>query len=231
METIESGNTIRLLIADDHLFYREGIRALLVPLPMLVIVGEAASGEEAISQAEQMQPDVVLMDIKMPGINGIDAARRIIETRPAIKILMVTMFDDDESVFAAMRAGARGYILKDADREELVRAINAVYGGEAIFSPAIAARMMSYFAGLPRQGVTLPVQSIPPRAFPDLTNREREILHLIAQGHNNTAIVAYLHISLKTVQNHVASILSKLQVASRAQAIIRARDAGLGESR
>lgn len=231
METRESGNTIRLLIADDHLFYREGIRALLVPLPMLVILGEAASGEEAISQTEQLQPDVVLMDIKMPGINGIDAVRRIIETRPAVKVLMVTMFDDDESVFAAMRAGARGYILKDADREELVRAINAVYKGEAIFSPAIAARMMSYFAEQPRQEVTVPVQSIPPRAFPDLTNREHEILLLIAQGHNNIAIAAYLHISLKTVQNHVASILSKLQVASRAQAIIRARDAGLSEGR
>ena len=231
METIKSENTIRLLIADDHLFYREGIRALLAPLPMFVIVGEAASGEEAISQTVQMQPDVVLMDIKMPGINGIDAARRIIETQPAVKVLMVTMFDDDESVLAAMRAGARGYILKDADREELVRAINAVYEGEAIFGSAIAARMMSYFARQPRQELTLSTQSIPPRAFPDLTNREHEILLLIAQGHNNTAIAAYLHISLKTVQNHVASILSKLQVASRAQAIIRARDAGLSEGR
>jgi DNA-binding NarL/FixJ family response regulator len=198
---------------------------------MFVILGEAASGEEAISQTEQLQPDVVLMDIKMPGINGIDAVRRIIEARPAVKVLMVTMFDDDKLVFAAIRAGARGYILKDADREEHVRAINAVYGGEAIFSPTIAARMMSYFAGQSRQEVTLPVQSIPPRAFPDLTNREREILLLIAQGHNNTAIAAYLHISLKTVQNHVASILSKLQVVSRAQAIIRARDAGLSEGK
>jgi DNA-binding NarL/FixJ family response regulator len=215
---------IRLLIADDHLFYREGVRTLLAPLSEFLIAGEATSGEEVITLAREKQPDVILMDIKMPGVNGIEATRQILETQPTIKVLIVTMFDDDESVFAAMRAGARGYLLKDADREELVRAIMAVNEGGAIFGSAIAERMITYFTGLPRQAAS----SFSPQAFPELTNREREILHLIAQGRTNAAIATYFSLSLKTVQNHVGNILSKLQVANRAEAIIRARDAGLG---
>ncbi|SRR5579875_1623181 len=211
--------TIRLLIADDHTFYREGVRAMLQGLPEIEVIGEAVDGDEAIASAESLQPDVILMDIKMPGINGIEATRRILHASPHIKTLIVTMFEDDDSVFAAMRAGARGYLLKDADQDELTRAVKAVYRGEAIFSPAIAQRMIHYFSALPQSASAI--------AFPDLTEREREILYLIAQGKNNTAIAHHLTISLKTVQNHVSNIFSKLQVADRAQAIVRARDAGL----
>ena len=210
---------IRLLIADDHAFYREGVRTMLLGLPDMEVIGEAASGDDTIARAEALQPDVILMDIKMPGTNGIEATRRILHTSPHIKVLVVTMFEDDDSVFAAMRAGARGYLLKDADQDELVRAVKAVYRGEAIFSPAIAQRMIHYFSALPQTASAI--------AFPDLTEREREILHLIAQGESNTAIARHLTLSLKTVQNHVSNIFSKLQVADRSQAIARARDAGL----
>lgn len=210
---------IRLLIADDHTFYREGIRAMLQGLAEIEVVGEAANGEETMTQAEALQPDVILMDIKMPGVNGIEATRRILNASPHIRVLVVTMFEDDESVFAAMRAGARGYLLKDADHDELVRAVKAVSRGEAIFSPVIAQRMIHYFSALPQSASTT--------AFPELTTREREILQRIAQGESNSAIANHLAVSLKTVQNHVSNIFSKLQVADRAQAIIRARDAGL----
>jgi len=212
-------DSIRLLIADDHAFYREGVRTMLLGLPDMEVIGEAASGDETIARAEALQPDVILMDIKMPGTNGIEATRRILQANPHIKVLVVTMFEDDDSVFAAMRAGARGYLLKDADQDELVRAVKAVSRGEAIFSPAIAQRMIHYFSALPQTASAI--------AFPDLTEREREILHLIAQGESNAAIAKRLTLSLKTVQNHVSNIFSKLQVADRAQAIVRARDAGL----
>jgi DNA-binding NarL/FixJ family response regulator len=210
---------IRLLIADDHAFYREGVRTMLLGQPDMEVIGEASGGDETIVRAESLQPDVILMDIKMPGVNGIEATRRILHTSPHIQVLVVTMFEDDDSVFAAMRAGARGYLLKDADQDELVRAVKAVYRGEAIFSPAIAQRMIHYFSALPQTASAM--------AFPDLTAREREILHLIARGESNTAIAKRLTLSLKTVQNHVSNIFSKLQVADRAQAIVRARDAGL----
>lgn len=212
-------NHIRLLIADDHIFYRDGIRAMLLDLPEMEVVGEASNGDEAISQAEALQPDVILMDIKMPGTNGIEATRRILNTSPHIGVLVVTMFEDDDSVFGAMRAGARGYLLKDADHDELVRAVQAISRGEAIFSPAIAQRMIHYFSALPQAASAI--------MFPELTVREREILQRIAQGESNTVIANHLGLSLKTVQNHVANIFSKLQVVDRAQAIIRARDAGL----
>src|SRR5215467_9492529 len=211
---------IRLLIADDHPFYRQGVRAMLSGVPELEVVGEAATGEEAVALAAALQPEVILMDLKMPGTNGIEATRRIRSTSPHIQILVITMFEDDDSVFAAMRAGARGYVLKDADQDELVRAVTAISRGEAIFSPAIAERLIRYFAALPPTASAL--------AFPDLTSREREILHLIAQGKNNAAIAQKLVLSLKTVQNHVSNIFSKLQVADRARAIVRAREAGLG---
>lgn len=214
---------IKVLIADDHVFYREGVRALLSNVPEVEVVGEANNGEEAIAQANELKPNVILMDLKMPGMNGIDATRKINETQPNIGVLVITMFDDDDSVFAAMRAGARGYLLKDADKDEVVRAIIAVERGEAIFSPAIAKRMMQYFAAPSSSS-----KKNQPSEFSELTDRELEILDLIAQGHNNLVIANKLSLSIKTVQNYVSSILTKLQIADRAQAIVRARKAGLG---
>jgi len=216
---------IKVLIADDHVFYREGVRALLGTVPDVEVIGEANDGDEAIVQANDLKPNVILMDLKMPGMNGIDATRRIHETHPDIGVLVITMFDDDDSVFAAMRAGARGYLLKDADKDEVVRAIVAVERGEAIFSPAIAQRMMQYFSSSP----VASSKKNQPDEFAKLTERELEILHLIAQGHNNMVISNKLSLSIKTVQNYVSSILTKLQVADRSQAIVRAREAGLGK--
>ena len=210
---------IRILIADDHPVFRYGLRALLAAEPTTEVIGEATTGEEAIAKASSLQPDVILMDLNMPGINGIEATRRILEMTPHMSILVLTMFDDDDSIFAAMRAGARGYLLKGAEGEETMRAIQAVSSGEAIFSPAIARKLMQYF------GARRP--TAPPQAFPELTEREREILTLIAQGYTNAAIAEKLVLSPKTVRNHVSNIFSKLQVADRAEAIIRARDAGL----
>src|SRR5919199_352168 len=208
---------IRVLIADDHLFYREGLRVMLSAVPEIQLVGEAATGDEAIDRALALQPDVVLMDLKMPGASGIEATRRILRESPRIGVLVLTMFDDD-SVFAAMRAGARGYLLKDARLDDVVRAIDAVGRGEAIFSASIAQRLLSYFAS--SRSSTL--------AFPELTEREHEILALIAHGHTNEQIAGQLVVSIKTVRNHVSTIFSKLQVADRAQAVVRAREAGLG---
>lgn len=217
---------IKVLIADDHIFYREGVRALLGNSPEITVVGEANNGDEVIAKAADLNPDVILMDLKMPGINGIEATRRIIQGQPNVGILVITMFDDDDSVFAAMRAGARGYLLKDADKDELVRAIVAVERGGAIFSPAIAQRMIQYFTASPaRQSASKKTDE-----FTELTERELEILDLIAQGHNNMVIANKLSLSIKTVQNYVSSILTKLQVADRAQVIVRAREAGFGKS-
>jgi len=218
---------INVLIADDHVFYREGVRALLSNSPEITVIGEANNGDEVVAKAAELHPDVILMDLKMPGMNGIEATRRIIQGQAKIGILVITMFDDDDSVFAAMRAGARGYLLKDADKDELVRAIVAVNKGEAIFSPAIAQRMIQYFGSSSGRGSATKQTD----EFPELTERELEILDLIAQGHNNLVIANKLSLSIKTVQNYVSSILTKLQVADRAQAIVRAREAGLGKSK
>lgn len=214
----------KVLIADDHVFYREGVRAFLENAPNIQVVGEAGNGDEAIAKAGEFLPDVILMDLKMPGMNGIESTRRIHETHPAIGVLVLTMFDDDDSVFAAMRAGARGYLLKDADKDEVVRAIVAVERGEAIFSPAIAQRMIQYFS-MPSKTSTKSQSD----KFAGLTERELEILDLIAQGHNNLVISNKLSLSIKTVQNYVSSILTKLQLTDRSQAIVRAREAGLGK--
>ena len=219
--------SISILIADDHVFYREGVRALLGNSPEIRVIGEASNGDEVIAKAAELKPSVILMDLKMPGMNGIDATRHIHESDPKIGVLVITMFDDDDSVFAAMRAGARGYLLKDADKDELVRAIVAVERGEAIFSPAIAQRMIQYFTGsLAGQASLKKGQS---SQFAELTERELNILDLIAQGDNNMVIANKLSLSIKTVQNYVSSILTKLQVADRAQAIVRAREAGFGK--
>ncbi len=212
--------TLRVLIADDHPIFRNGMRALLASVPDVEVVGEATSGDEAMAQAAVLQPDLILMDLQMPGVGGIEATRRILLASPHIRILVVTMFEDDYSVFAAMRAGARGYVVKGVNPEEMLRAIRAVGSGEAIFSPAIAARLIEFFAA--------PRPPVPPQTFPELSEREREILDLIAQGASNAEIASRLVLSPKTVRNHVSNIFSKLQVADRAHAIIRARDAGLG---
>jgi len=217
---------IKVLIADDHAFYREGVRAFLSNTTNIEVVGEAGNGDEAIAKSEEFKPNVILMDLKMPGLNGIEATRRIHETDSKIGVLVLTMFDDDDSVFAAMRAGARGYLLKDADKDEVVRAIVAVERGEAIFSPAIAQRMIQYFSAPPSAS---PSKKSQPDEFSELTERELEILNLIAKGDNNNTIANKLSLSIKTVQNYVSSILTKLQVADRAQAIVRAREAGMGQ--
>jgi DNA-binding NarL/FixJ family response regulator len=208
---------LTILIADDHPVFRKGLRALLASMPTTELVGEATAGEEAIHLAEKLQPDVILMDLQMPGGGGLSAIRQIVQTSPHIRILVVTMFEDDDSVFAAMRAGARGYVLKDMNDGDITRAILAVGHGEAIFSPAIAQRMMSFFSARP---------ALPPDIFPELTDSERNVLRFMAQGANNEAIAQQLSLSSKTVRNYVSNIFSKLQVADRAQAIVKARDAG-----
>jgi DNA-binding NarL/FixJ family response regulator len=213
---------IRVLIADDHPFFRDGLRVLLQATSDTDLAGEATNGEEAVELARELRPDVVLMDLKMPGLGGIESTREILRSNSGTAVLVVTMVEDDDSVFAAMRAGARGYLLKGADKEEMLAAIRAVARGEAVFGPGLAQRLIRYFAKEP----------LAPRAsraaFPQLTDREREILTLIATGKDNQEIAGELFLSLKTVRNYVSSILSKLQVASRAQAIVRAREAGLG---
>lgn len=217
---------IRILIADDHPVFRFGLRALLNAMPDTEVVGDATTGEAAIALAAETRPDVVLMDITMPGIGGIEAVRRIHATQPEVRVLMVTMLEDD-SVFAALRAGARGYVVKGTEPAEVLRAIRAVADGEAIFSPSIAERMLHFFAVQPAVPHETVQVSLDP-ALAALTEREREVLELIASGLTNSAIAERLVISPKTVRNYITEIFSKLQVADRAQAIIRARDAGLG---
>lgn len=210
---------IRVLIVDDHPVYRFGLRALLQSEPGMEVVGEASSGQEAIDRAATLQPAIVLMDLNLPDINGIEVTRRILQAQPEIGVLVITMFDDD-SVFSAMRAGARGYLIKGVEGDETLRAIRAVANSEAIFSPTVAKRVLRYFtrpAGMP----TSP-------QFPELTERERAILGLVAQGLTNQAIAERLVLSPKTVRNQVSTIFGKLQVADRAEAIVRAREAGLG---
>jgi DNA-binding NarL/FixJ family response regulator len=209
---------IRVLIADDHPLFRDGLRVMLETADGFEVAGEAMTGEDTVAAMTGLQPDVVLMDIAMPGINGIEATRRIVAADPQARVLMLTMLEDDDSVFAALRAGARGYLLKGARQEEALRAIRAVANGEAIFGPVIAQRMARYFA----------VRRPPTASFPELTEREREILDLIAQGRSNAQIAGDLVVSLKTVRNHVSTIFNKLQVADRAQAMDVARRKGLG---
>lgn len=214
-------NPIRVLIADDHQLFREGLCALLSHTPGTEVVGQAGTGLQAIEQTEASIPDIVLMDIQMPDMNGIEATRHILADHPEVGVIMLTMLEDDDSLFAAMVAGARGYILKGADKAEVLRTVTAVAEGQAIFGPIIARRLQSFF----QRGGAANKAVVP---FPDLTDREREVLELIAQGFNNYEIANRLHISGKTVSNHISNIFNKLQVVDRAQAIKKAREANVG---
>jgi DNA-binding NarL/FixJ family response regulator len=209
---------LRVLVVEDHPLFRKGVVALLEAVPDFSVAGVAVSGEEAVARAAELRPDVVLMDLQLPGISGIEATRAIVGADPDVRVLVLSLFEDEDSVFLALRAGARGYVLKDADEEELTGAIRAVARGEAIFSQAVAGRVLAFFAQ-PRQA---------PTVFPELSDREREILGLLAKGQSNPTIARTLFLSPKTVANYVSAIFAKLQVADRAEAMIRAREAGLG---
>ena len=210
--------TLRIVVADDHTLVREGLKALLSTVDGYELVDDVGTGEDAVRAAVTTRPDVLVMDIQMPGIDGIEATRQVARAAPGVAVLMLTMFEDDESVFAAMRAGALGYVLKGASPDTMIRAIAAVAGGEAIFSAGVARRALTYLTA-PRSDEA---------AFPELTPREREVLTLVAAGRSNSAIAAELGLAPNTVSNHISSIFAKLQVATRAEAIVRARTAGLG---
>lgn len=212
-------SAIQILIADDSEAALIGLRALLRGVPDIEVVGEAGGGTEAIALAERLQPDVVLMDLNMPDVNGALATREIVHTSPHIAVLVLTMYDDNDSVFSAMQAGARGYLLKGTGKQEMLRAIRDVAAGAAIFSPAIARRMMSYFEQIDRQPTSF--------TFPELTRREHQVLALMAQQKTNQEIADALSLSLKTVRNYTSNIFAKLQVADRAGAVLKARDAGM----
>ena len=215
--------SIRLLIVDDHKLFREGLKALLAVTADIEIVGEAEDGNRALQKCQELEPDIILMDINMPGLSGIHATQQILEKFPHIGIIMLTMLEDDASVFNAMRAGARGYLLKGADPQEVLSVIRAVAEGQALFGPAIATRLMNFFKELSLK----PVSAQSKTKFPELTERELEVLRLISQGLNNSEIAQKLVLSPKTVRNHITNIFSKLQVADRAQAIVRAREEGV----
>ena len=210
---------LRILIVEDHPLFRKGLRALIAGVEDFEVAGEASDGDQAVSSALDLLPAVVMVGLQLPGRSRIDAIRAIADASPTTRILVVTLFQDDDSVFAALRAGARGYILKDADEADMVRAIRAIGAGESLFSPAVASRVLAFFAS-PR--------AVAPQVFPLLTDRERDILHLLARGKANATIAAELNLSPKTIANNVSNIFAKLQVADRSEAIVRAREAGLG---
>lgn len=212
-------SSVRVVIVEDHPLYRKGLRTMIANVPLFTLEGEAADGLTAVELVLETRPDVVLMDLHLPGQGGIAAIRAIIAAIPTVRILVITLYEDEDSVFAALRAGARGYILKDSDEEDMVRAIHAIAAGESLFSPTIASRLLASFTQ---------VRPVAPSPFPTLTDRERDILHLMAKGRSNPAIAAELYLSVKTVANNVSNILGKLQVADRSEAIVRAREAGFG---
>ena len=217
----DASKKIRVLVADDHAGFRQGLVALLASDPGIEVVGEAEDGRGAVAMAGDLAPDVVLMDLQMPGLNGIEATRRILRDGGGVGVLVLTMFEDDDSVVSAMRAGARGYVLKSASPAEVLGILRSVAGGEARFGPEIARRLTGFMRD---------PEADPSRAFPELTAREREILDLIARGRDNAGISGNLFLSPNTVRNHISRIFAKLGVANRAQAIVRAREAGLGRS-
>jgi DNA-binding NarL/FixJ family response regulator len=215
-----SETTIRVLVVDDHPLYREGLVGAIDTMPGKEVVGEAGDGAEAVRRTAELEPDVVVMDLHMPELNGVDATRAITTAHPDVAVLVLTMLEGDDSVFAAVRAGAKGYLLKGADRAEIGRALDAVAHGEVVFSSSIAQRVLAFFAGGRAGAATTP--------FPELTDREREVLDLVARGLTNAEIARRLVVSDKTVRNHVSNVFAKLHVAGRAEAVARARDAGLG---
>ncbi|UQU66965.1 response regulator transcription factor [Couchioplanes caeruleus] len=210
---------IRVVVADDHPIFRDGLAMLLASVDGIEVVATAANGAEAVAEATRLRPDVVVMDVQMPELNGVEATRRLAAEAPGVGIVVLTMSEDDGTVFAAVRAGARGYLVKGAEQEEIVRAITTVASGGAVFGATLAARIAQFFAAGP---------PTPTTAFPQLTAREREILELLAAGRSNAQIAAALYLSPKTVRNNVSNVFAKLQVADRAEAIVRAREAGLG---
>jgi DNA-binding NarL/FixJ family response regulator len=210
---------LRVLVADDHADFRAGLVAMLGAADGLEVVGAATDGLDAVDRALELQPDVVVMDLHMPRCNGIDATARIVAASPHVRVVVLTMMQDDESVFSALRAGARGYLLKGAPRQEILRVVRAVGVGDVVFGPNVADRVIRFFGDPP------PVRT---EVFPELTDREREVLTRIAAGLENVEIARQLDLSVKTVRNHASNIFAKLHVAHRAQAIVRAREAGLG---
>jgi DNA-binding NarL/FixJ family response regulator len=210
---------LRVLVADDHPVFRSGLRTTITAMQDVEVVGEAATGLQAVALARQLRPNLVVMDLHLPELDGIQATRRILEHDPTVAVLVLTMLEDDDSVFAALQAGARGYLLKGADHDDITRAVQAVAQGEAIFGPAVAARVLTYFAS---------TRPPPSPVLAELTDREREVLELLAAGNPNAAIAQQLFLSPKTVRNYISSIFAKLQVASRGEAIVRAREQGLG---
>lgn len=208
---------IRVIIADDHPVVRRGMGALLASIPGVQVVGEAADGAAAVREAQLTRPDVVVMDLRMPVLDGVEATRRVTTAVPDTAVLVLTMYEDDEAVFAAIRAGARGYLLKGAGQEEILAAIRSVVAGQLVIGPGVAGRLIGHLVDPPAAP-----------AFPELTPREREILDLIAQGCNNATIAARLRLAPKTVGNHISAVFAKLGVATRAEAAARARDGGLG---
>lgn len=217
---------IRVVVVDDHPVVRRGLRSLLETLPGIEVVGEAADGQAAVREVQLVQPDVVLMDVQMPGMDGLQATRQIAVSCPDVAVLVLTMFDDDATVFTAMQAGARGYLLKGADQDEIARALEAVVAGEVIFGPGVAARVLSYFAAPASSDAQAPAG-----AFEELSDREVRILDLLASGQRTAMIAQQLYLSPKTVSNNLTAIFAKLRVASRAEAIIVARERGLGGGR
>jgi DNA-binding NarL/FixJ family response regulator len=212
---------LTIVVAEDHPLFRRALVALLEGHPGWQVAAEVENGISAVTAVHAHQPDVVLMDLKLPELDGIEATRRIVAASPHVAVLVLTMYDDDTSVFEAMRAGARGYLLKGADEAEIVRAVADVADGGAIFGPSVARRVVEFFAA-PRP------PTLPEVVFPELTAREHEVLDLIAAGRSNTDVAELLFLSPKTVRNHVSNVFAKLQVADRAQAIVLAREAGLG---
>jgi DNA-binding NarL/FixJ family response regulator len=214
--------TVRVVVADDHPMYRYGLTAVLSQAETIDVVAEVGSGPELLAAVAELAPDVVVTDLTMPGLDGATATRRLLDLRPDLPVLVLTMHEDDEHVFAAMRAGALGYLVKGADADEIVRAVHCVAAGEAVYGGAVARRIVSFYAGRTDA-------SRADRAFPDLTPREREVLELLATGCRNHEIARRLAMSEKTVRNHVSQVLTKLQVPDRTAAALRAREAGLGE--
>lgn len=217
-----SGSAVRVVLADDHPVFRRGLASVLSDDDRVELVAQAADGHEAIAAVREQAPDVVVMDLKMPGLSGIEATRRLSEESPEVGVLVLTMLDDDDSVVAALRAGAHGYLVKESDDEEIVRAIEAVHRRELLLGAGVASRVLAFFAGEAALG---PAAGDP---FPELTAREREVLDLVARGLDNAEIERRLVVSPKTVRNHVHAIYAKLRVTGRPEAIVRAREAGLG---